>query len=170
VGNIRLRAIYPGSFDPVTNGHLDILGRAAKTFSEVVVAVLHNASKSALFTVDERLEMLREETKQWPNVSVGSFTGLTVDYARKVQATHMVRGLRAVSDFDAEFRIGLTNRKLADDVESVFFLTNLEYQFLSSSGVKEIASFGGPVKGMVPDAVAARLAEKFATRHTTVEE
>ncbi len=165
-----MRAIYPGSFDPVTNGHLDILGRAAKTFPEVVVAVLHNPSKSALFTVEERLAMLREETSQWPNVSVGTFTGLTVDYAREIGASIIVRGLRAVSDFDAEFRIGLTNRKLADDIESVFFLTNLEYQFLSSSGVKEIASFGGPVKGLVPDAVAARMAHKFAPRHTTVEE
>jgi len=167
---MRLRAIYPGSFDPVTNGHLDILGRAAKTFSDVVVAVLHNPSKSALFTVDERLEMLRAEAKRWPNVSVDTFTGLTADYARRVGAAVIVRGLRAVSDFDAEFRIALTNRKLNPDVDTHFLMTSSEYLFLSSSGVKEIASFGGPVHGLVPDSVAARLAARFTSPQASLEE
>ena len=167
-----LRAIYPGSFDPVTNGHLDILGRAAKVFSEVIVAVLHNQSKAALFTVDERLEMLRAEAARWPNVRVDSFTGLTADYARRVGAAIIIRGLRAVSDFDSELRIALTNRKLNPDLDTVFLMTTGEYLFLSSSGVKEIASFGGPVHGLVPDDVAMRLQQKFAppvTSHVAEE-
>lgn len=165
-----MRAIYPGSFDPVTNGHLDILGRAAKTFSEVIVAVLHNPSKSALFTVEERMAMLAAETARWPNVSVDSFSGLTAEYARKVGAAVIIRGLRAVSDFDSEFRIALTNRKLNPDVDSVFLMTTGEYLFLSSSGIKEIASFGGPVHGMVPDAVAVALAGKYASTSQSIEE
>ena len=165
-----MRAIYPGSFDPVTNGHLDILGRAAKTFSEVVVAVLHNPSKSALFTVEERMAMLRAETARWPNVSVDSFSGLTAEYARRVGASVIIRGLRAVSDFDSELRIALTNRKLNPDLDTVFLMTTAEYLFLSSSGVKEIASFGGPVRGLVPDAVADGLTAKYASVTASTEE
>lgn len=164
-----MRAIYPGSFDPVTNGHLDILGRAAKAFGEIVVAVLHNPSKRALFTVEERIDMLKAETRRWPNVTVDSFSGLTAEYARRVGATVIIRGLRAVSDFDAEFRIALTNRKLNPDLDTHFLMTSSEYLFLSSSGVKEIASFGGPVTGLVPEAVAHRLAAKFAHPATAEE-
>ena len=167
-----MRAIYPGSFDPVTNGHLDILGRAAKTFTEVIVAVLYNPGKSALFTVDERKAILETEVARWPNVRVDSFSGLTADYARHVGAKVIIRGLRAVSDFESELRIALTNRKLNPDLDTVFLMTTAEYLFLSSSGVKEIASFGGPVHGLVPDAVALRLADKFAvgrTQHATEE-
>lgn len=162
---LSLRAIYPGSFDPVTNGHLDILGRAAKTFDEVIVAVLHNPAKSALFTVEERLAMLSEQAKRWPNVQVATFTGLTAEYARQIGASVIIRGLRAVSDFDAEFRIALTNRKLNPDLDTVFLMTTAEYLFLSSSGVKEIASFGGSVHGLVPTSVAEQLTRKYSAHN-----
>lgn len=160
---LTLRAIYPGSFDPVTNGHLDIIERASQMFDELIVAVLHNPNKQGgLFSVDERVDLLRQVTGAFPNVTVDSFGGLTADYARIKEAKVTIRGLRAVSDFDAELRIALTNRKLNPDLETVFLMTRAGYLFLSSSVIKEIASFGGSVRGMVPDVVADSLDAKFS--------
>lgn len=155
-------AIYPGSFDPVTNGHLDILERARHIFDEVVVAVLVNRTKHCLFDTDERVAMIREATAAMDRVRVESFYGLTADYARMRGANILIRGLRAVSDFDAELRIALTNKKLNPDLETVFLMTSSEYLFLSSSTVREIASMQGSVDAMVPPGVARRLQDKYA--------
>lgn len=155
-------AIYPGSFDPITNGHLDILERASHIFDAVVVAVLVNRTKKGLFSFEERVEMIREVTSGMPRISVDSFSGLTADYAKLKDAKILIRGLRAVSDFDAELRIALTNKKLNPELETVFLMTSSEYLFLSSSTVREIASMNGPTMGMVPDSVAKRLQTKFA--------
>lgn len=154
-------AIYPGSFDPITNGHLDILERASHIFDEVVVAVLVNRTKKGLFSFEERVEMIREVTSGMPRISVDSFSGLTADYAKLKDAKILIRGLRAVSDFDAELRIALTNKKLNPELETVFLMTSSEYLFLSSSTVREIASMNGPTTGMVPESVAKRLQAKF---------
>lgn len=155
-------AIYPGSFDPITNGHLDIIERASHIFDEVVVAVLVNRSKNCLFTCDERVEMIREVVADLPRVAVESFSGLTADYARLKGAKILIRGLRAVSDFDAELRIALTNKKLNPELETIFLMTSSDYLFLSSSTVREIASMQGSTAGMVPDTVAEHLRAKFA--------
>ena len=157
-------AIYPGSFDPVTFGHLDILRRAAKIFDRVYVAVLRNGAKKALFTVEERLEMLRESVEGIPGVVCEAFDGLAVEYARKRNAVAMVRGLRAVSDFEAELKMATANRYLDPGIEMVYLMTTHEHSFLSSSIVKEVASMGGNVSGWVPEAVARRLRAKFAQR------
>lgn len=156
-------AIYAGSFDPITNGHLDILERAKQIFDEVIVAVLINRSKLGLFTCEERVEMIREVTGGMPGVKVESFSGLTADYARLKGAKTLIRGLRAVSDFDTELRIALTNKKLNPELETVFLMTSSDYLFLSSSTVREIASMHGPTTGMVPDLVAQRLRDKYAS-------
>lgn len=150
------RAVCPGSFDPVTNGHLDVFARAAAMADEVVVAVLINYSKAGLFSIDERMEMLREVVAPFPNVRVDSFHGLLVDYCREEGITAIVKGLRAVSDFDYELQMAQMNYRLAS-VETVFITTNPLYSFLSSSLVKEVAKFGGDVSGLVPDAVLNRL-------------
>jgi len=154
-------AIYPGSFDPVTNGHLDIIERAAKVFGKVIVAVTPNPLKATLFTVEERLEMLREITSKWPNVEVDSFTGLLVKYAKSRGADVIVKGLRAVSDFEFEFEMALMNRRLEPSIETVFMMTGAEYSYLSSSIVKEVVSLGGSAEGLVPEAVIGRIIEKL---------
>lgn len=150
------KVVCPGSFDPVTNGHLDVFARAAAMADEVVVAVLINDSKAGLFTIDERIEMLREVVAPHENIQVESFHGLLVDYCQKNGITAIVKGLRAVSDFDYELQMAQMNYRLSD-VETVFITTNPLYSFLSSSLVKEVAKFGGDVSGLVPDAVLSRL-------------
>lgn len=154
-------AIYPGSFDPITNGHLDILERATHIFDDVVVAVLVNSKKSGLFPHEERVDMIKAVTAHLPNVRVDSFSGLTAEYARLQHAETLIRGLRAVSDFDSELRLALTNKKLNPGLETVFLMTSAENLFLSSSTIKEIVSLGGSPVGMVPDLVAQRLVEKY---------
>lgn len=145
-------AIYAGSFDPFTNGHLDIVERSAKIFEHVIVAVFCNPYKTPMFTMEERVEMLKEAIKL-PNVSVDSFDGLLIDYAHKKNAQVIVRGIRAVSDFEGEFQKASMNRKLAPDVETMVLMSSNEHAFLSSSAVKEAALFGGCIKGLVPDNV-----------------
>jgi len=153
------KAVCPGSFDPVTNGHLDVFVRAAEIFDQVVVGVLINKTKSSLFTVDERIEMLREVVKPYPNVVVDSFHGLLVDYCRDHQIPAIVKGLRAVSDFDYELQMAQMNHRLAH-VETLFISTNPLYSYLSSSLVKEVATYGGDVTGLVPDSVLGRLNDR----------
>ena len=150
------RAACPGSFDPVTNGHIDIIGRAATLFDEVVVAVGVNASKQRLFSPEERIEMLTEACEPWPNVTIDSFDGLLTDFCRDRGVHAIVKGLRAVSDFDYELQMAQMNHRLTG-LETFFVATNPEYSFLSSSLVKEVARWGGDVGGLVPDAVLARL-------------
>jgi pantetheine-phosphate adenylyltransferase len=150
------RCVCPGSFDPVTNGHLDVVGRASRLYDEVTVAVLVNAAKAGLFEVAERIEMLTEVTAELGNVKVDSFQGLLVDYCRERDIPVVVKGLRAVSDFDYELQMSQMNHRLTG-VETLFVATNPEYSFLSSSLVKEVAKWGGDVAGLVPDAVLPRL-------------
>jgi pantetheine-phosphate adenylyltransferase len=154
-------AIYPGSFDPVTNGHLDIIERASEIFSSVIVAVARNSTKRPLFTVKERLEMITDSVKRIENVRVDSFEGLLVSYAKKMNATVAVRGLRAVSDFEFEFQMALTNRKLDGNLTTVFLMPHERYTYLSSSLVREIASLGGDVSGFVPPFVLKKLKKKI---------
>lgn len=156
-----MKAIYPGSFDPVTNGHLDIIQRAANVVDELVIAVLVNSDKKPLFTMEERMDMIREATKEIPNISVKSFTGLTVDFARENGAKVMVRGLRAVTDFESEMQIAQTNHSIEPGIETIFFTTSLEYSFLSSTIVKEIAHYGSNVSKLVPPVVEAAFRRKF---------
>ncbi|QUH04549.1 pantetheine-phosphate adenylyltransferase [Saccharopolyspora erythraea] len=155
------RAVCPGSYDPVTNGHLDIIGRAAGLFDEVVVAVLVNKSKKSLFTVDERLEMLREVTSHWPNVRIDSWHGLLVDYCREHHIGAIVKGLRAVSDFDYELQMAQMNQRLSG-VETLFMSTNPLYSFLASSLVKEVATYGGDVSNLLPPKIEQRLLERLS--------
>jgi pantetheine-phosphate adenylyltransferase len=154
-------AIYPGSFDPVTNGHLDIIERGLKLFDRIVVAILYNPSKKPLFSLEERVDLLREALKAYPNAEVDSFSGLLVDYAARKNAQAILRGMRAVSDFDYEFQLALMNRRLNRNVETVFLMTGLRWIFTSSSIIKEAASFGGEVAHMVPPVVYKKLQEKF---------
>jgi pantetheine-phosphate adenylyltransferase len=156
------RAVCPGSFDPVTNGHLDIVGRASRLFDEVIVAVLINQSKTGLFTVEERIDMLREVTASYPNVRVESFRGLLVDFCREQGAAAVVKGLRAVSDFDYELQMAQMNIGLAG-VETLFMPTNPLYSFLSSSLVKEVAKWGGDVSMHVPEVVTQAMAKRLIT-------
>lgn len=153
------KAVCPGSFDPVTNGHLDVFVRASEIFDQVVVGVLINKTKSSLFTVDERIEMLREVVAPYPNVVVDSFHGLLVDYCRENDIPAIVKGLRAVSDFDYELQMAQMNHRLAK-VETLFISTNPLYSFLSSSLVKEVVTYGGDITGLVPDSVGERLIER----------
>ncbi|MBU2489902.1 MAG: pantetheine-phosphate adenylyltransferase [Proteobacteria bacterium] len=155
------RAIYPGSFDPVTNGHLDILERGLKLFDEVIVAILVNPNKKCVFTVEERIDMLESCLVDYPNARVDTFGGLLVDYAAKMDAQAILRGMRAVSDFEYEFQLALMNRRLNRDIQSVFLMTGLRWIFTSSSIIKEAASFGGNIEGMVPDLVRERLSKKL---------
>jgi len=153
-------AIYPGSFDPVTNGHLDLIERGAKIFDRLVVAILQNADKEPLFSLAERTEMLREVTAPLPNVDVDCFHGLLVDYARQRKGQVLLRGIRAVSDYEFELQMAMMNRKLEPGLETVFMLPAAEYSFLSSRLVREIARLGGSVSGLVPVAVERRLRAK----------
>jgi len=155
-------AIYPGSFDPVTNGHLDLIERGEKMFDLLIVAVLRNAEKAPLFSVAERIEMLREATKQWSSVEIDVFDGLLVDYARKRGAGVILRGIRAVSDYEYELQMALMNRKLEPRLETVFMLPGLSYSYLSSKLVREIAQLGASLKGLVPEAVEQRLRAKVS--------
>jgi pantetheine-phosphate adenylyltransferase len=156
------RAIYPGSFDPVTNGHLDVIERARKLFDEVVVAVAHNDEKQPLFSLEERLELLRETAGRIDNVRIAEFKGLLVDFAKAGKAGAVIRGLRAVSDFEFEFQMALMNRKLEAGVETIFLMPKEEYTYLSSRIVKEIARLGGDVSSFVPARVAKALSRKFS--------
>jgi pantetheine-phosphate adenylyltransferase len=152
-----VKAIYPGTFDPPTNGHLDLIARGSKLFDELTVAILNNPVKNPLFTVDERVEMLKESTRQLGNVSVATFEGLMVDFARKHGATAVLRGIRAITDYEYEFQMALMNRRLAPEIETVFLQPAGRYSFVSSRLVKEVVSFGGKVDGLVPPNVAKRL-------------
>ena len=156
----RVVAVYPGSFDPLTNGHLDLIERGSKIFDELIVAVLRNPEKDPLFTVEERLEMLREATQHCPNIAVDSFHGLLVDYAVRKQARVILRGIRAVSDFENEMTMALMNRKLDGNLETVFRMPAVAYPFLSPRVVREIVRLGGDVRGLVPPLVEARLRAK----------
>ena len=159
-------AVYPGSFDPVTNGHCDVIRRGLRLFDKVIVAIARNGSKNPLFTIEQRLEMLRKSLNGMPGVVVDSFEGLLVDYVVKCQADAILRGLRAVSDFEYEFQMALMNRKLNKNVQTVFLMTGLRWIFISSSIIKEAARFGGDTRGMVPDIVCEKLKEKFAISQT----
>ncbi|CAI6024537.1 pantetheine-phosphate adenylyltransferase [Cohnella sp. JJ-181] len=157
-------AVYPGSFDPVTFGHLDIIRRAAKQYDRLIVAVLNNTTKSPLFTVEERTSLLLEVTKDLPNVEIGNFRDLLVRYLRSQQAQVIVRGIRSVTDFEYELQMASTNRQLDEGIETIFMMTNPKYSYLSSSIVKEIAKFDGAVQDLVPPAVEAALRGKFGKR------
>ncbi len=154
-------AIYPGSFDPVTYGHIDIVQRGRKLFDKIIVAVLYNPAKKSLFSIEERLEMLRESMKDVPGLMFDSFDGLLVDYAKKCGAHAILRGMRAVSDFEHEFQLALMNRKLNRDIETVFLMTGMRWFFTSSSIIKEAAIFGGDISDMVPPNVNIRVRNKF---------
>ena len=155
-------AIYPGSFDPVTFGHLDVIRRAASMFDELTVSVLNNTQKTPLFSVEERVKILKEATKELPNVKVDSFSGLLINYAREKDVHIAIRGLRAITDFEYELQIAQTNRKLSNgELDTIFLTTSLEYAYLSSSSVKEIAEFHGDISQCVPDFVAKLVYEKY---------
>lgn len=154
-------AVVPGSFDPITMGHLDIIKRASKIFDEVKVVVMNNSSKNPLFNVEERIALISEVTSAIPNVTVDSFGGLLIDYAVEVKANAIIRGLRAVSDFEYEMQITSMNRFLNEDIETLFMVSNNQYSFLSSSIVKEVAKYSGNISGLVPEAVEKALKKKF---------
>ncbi|MEO0107789.1 MAG: pantetheine-phosphate adenylyltransferase [candidate division WOR-3 bacterium] len=156
------KAVYPGSFDPITNGHLDIVERAVQLFDQVLVGVAVRAEKNPLFTVEERVRLAQESLASFPSVKVTSFNDLLVDFVRREQARTVIRGLRAVLDFDYEFQMVLTNRKIAPEIETVFFLPSEKYFYLSSTLVKEIARLGGPLACFVPEPVRAALHQRYA--------
>lgn len=164
--NVEQLAIYPGSFDPLTNGHVDIIQRGSKMFDRIVVAILLNVEKSPLFTVAERVEIAREVFAEYPNVEVDTFDGLLVEYARRKHAGVIVRGLRAISDFEYEMQMALMNRHLNPDVETVFMMPAETYTYVSSRLVKEVVALGGSVTGLVPTLVEDRLREKKRGRET----
>jgi pantetheine-phosphate adenylyltransferase len=157
-------AVYPGSFDPLTNGHVDIIERGARLFDRIIVAILVNAEKSPLFSMAERVDIARAVFRNHPNVEVDTFDGLLVDYVARRQANVIVRGLRAVSDFEYEFQMALMNRELASTIETVFMMPAVKYSYISSRLIKEVFALGGKVHGLVPDMVEARLREKQAAR------
>ena len=159
-------AVYPGTFDPITNGHLDIIGRGLKLFDGLIVAIAESPVKEPLFTVDERIRMVRESVKKYRNVDVEGFDCLLIDYLHKKKARIILRGLRVISDFEYEFQMAQMNRKLADNIETFFMMTGESYSYLSSRIVKEIASLGGSVKNIVPEIVELRLKEKFKGMNT----
>ena len=152
--------VYPGSFDPCTNGHLDVITRAAKLFDRVIVAILVNSSKSPLFDVEERVELLKKATSHLPNVEIASFSGLLVDFMKSVNSTVIIKGIRAMSDFEYEFQMALTNNALYRDIETLFIPTSKDYMFLSSSIVKEIAMYGGSLNGLVPECIIPDILNK----------
>ncbi|MBE3593449.1 MAG: pantetheine-phosphate adenylyltransferase [Candidatus Carbobacillus altaicus] len=155
-------AVYPGSFDPVTYGHLDIIERSVKVFDRVIVAVLINRSKQPLFTIEERVKLLKEATAHLKNVEIDCFSGLLVDYMRRRSARTIVKGLRAITDFEYEMQMALINKNLDHEIETFFMMTSKEFSFLSSSIVKEVARYGGPVGDLVPPCVVSALKEKFS--------
>ena len=156
------KAIYPGSFDPLTYGHLDVIRRSADIFDELTICVLNNVNKSALFSVEERVNILKEATKDLPNVKVESFSGLLIDYAKQKDIHVSVRGLRAITDFEYELQIAQTNHKLSNgELDTIFLTTSLEYSYLSSSSVREIASFDGDISQLVPEYVAKLVYQKY---------
>lgn len=159
-----LKGIYPGSFDPVTYGHLDVIERSSKLVDELIVGVLNNKAKSPLFSAEERVRMLNEVTKDMPNVTVVPFEGLLVDFARKMDAGLVIRGLRAITDFEYELQMAQTNHKMEPDVETVFLTTSLDYSYLSSTTVKEVAAFGWDISQFVPGIVADLIEEKMNKR------
>lgn len=154
-------AVYPGTFDPITNGHIDLIERTLRIFDEVIIAIAHNPRKMPLFNIKERIEMITSSTKGLRNIKIETFDGLLVDYAKKKKAQAIIRGLRAVSDFEYEFQMALMNRKLDNKIETVFLMPSEEYSYLTSSIVKEIAAFKGSVNGLVPKIVDKKLKEKF---------
>lgn len=155
------KAIYPGSFDPVTLGHIDVIERASQLFDHLIIGVLCNSAKTPLFSIEERVNMLREVTKHLPNVEVRSFGGLTVDFAKECEANAVVRGLRAITDFEYELQIAQLNRVIAPEIDTVFLTTNLKYAYLSSSSVKEVAAYGGDITQFVTPLVEAEVHKKF---------
>ena len=157
----KVIAIYPGSFDPPTNGHLDLIARGSKIFDQLIVAILRNADKAPLFSLSERRLMLESMTEDFKNVQVDTFDGLTVDYAARVKASAVLRGIRAISDYEYELQMALMNRKLQPDLETVFMMPAEQYSYLSSRLVREIAQLGGSIKGLVPEMVEQRLKEKL---------
>ena len=154
-------AVYPGTFDPPTNGHIGIIKRGLKVFDKIIIVIMNNKSKTPLFTVEERIQMIEESLKNVDNIEVDSFEGMVVDYAVDRKANALLRGMRAVSDFEGEFQLAMYNRRLNRDIETVFLMTGLRWLFISSSGIKELASFGGNISGMVPKNVEKKLVEKF---------
>jgi pantetheine-phosphate adenylyltransferase len=154
-------AIYPGSFDPITSGHLDLIERGCRLFDKLIVSILRNESKQPLFSVEERIEMLREVVSGYPNVAVDSFDGLLVDYAAQNGATVLLRGIRAISDYEYELQMALMNRRLKPDIETVFMMAGEAYSFISSRLVKEVLGLGGNITGLVPPSVEVRLRKRF---------
>lgn len=159
-----LRAVYPGSFDPVTYGHLDIIRRSRSLADELIVGVLNNKAKTPLFSMEERVKMLKEMTKNMPGVKIVPFEGLLIDFAKEMSAGIVVRGLRAVTDFEYELQMAQTNNKLSPELETVFLTTSLEYSYLSSTIVKEVAAFGGDISQFVPETIERRIQEKIMKR------
>ena len=154
-------AVYPGSFDPITNGHLDIITRGSKVFDKLIVGVLVNVDKKGLFNIEERVELIKRVTRNLPNVEVVSFNGLLIDFMKHYNANVILKGLRAVSDFEYEFQMALMNNKLDPEVETLFMMTSAQYSYLSSSSVKQVAKFGGCIEGLVPDDVITDVIEKI---------
>ncbi|HEX3032821.1 MAG TPA: pantetheine-phosphate adenylyltransferase [Bacillota bacterium] len=154
-------AVYPGSFDPITNGHLDIIERAAAIFDQVIVAISVNSAKRPLFSMDERAELIKKAIQPYPNVKVDSFTGLTVEYVKNTGAQVIIRGLRAISDFESELQMAMVNKKLRPETETMFMMAKKDYSFLSSSIIKEVTQYGGCIKGFVPEIVEIKLIEKI---------
>ncbi|ADQ46329.1 pantetheine-phosphate adenylyltransferase [Caldicellulosiruptor kronotskyensis 2002] len=162
--------VYPGSFDPVTNGHLDIIERASKIFDKLIVAVLVNPNKTPVFDIEERVELLKETTEHLPNVEVKAFKGLLIDFMKQENAKVIVKGLRAVSDFEYEFQMALLNKKLEPSIETIFMMTNSKYSYLSSSMVKEVARFGGCIEDLVPEKIAKKVMKKLNKKYAEMEE
>ena len=161
-------AVYPGSFDPITNGHVDIIKRGLGVFDELIVLIAHNPNKKTLFSVEERVEMIQEVIRDFKNVRVDSFDGLLVDYAKVAGANVILRGLRALSDFEYEFQLALINRRLNRDVETIFLMTGYKWFYTSSTIINEAASLGGSVKGLVPEIVNQKLQEKYSSKREIV--
>ncbi|MGN0252596.1 MAG: pantetheine-phosphate adenylyltransferase [Oliverpabstia sp.] len=157
-------AVYPGSFDPVTNGHLDVIERGSNLFDKVIVGVLHNSAKSPLFSVEERVNILKEATAHLNNVEIVAFSGLSVEFARKCGAKVIIRGLRAITDFEYELQMAQTNRVLAPDIDTMFLTTSLEFAYLSSTTVKEVATFGGDISKFVPEFVRREVYKKLGSQ------
>ena len=163
-------AVYPGSFDPPTNGHLDLIERGSKMFEQLVVAILRNSEKTPMFSLAERLEMLRQLTADWSNVRIDTFDGLMVEYAKSIDAMCVLRGIRAISDYEYELQMALMNRKLEPTLETVFMMPANKYSYVSSRLVREVAQAGGPVKGLVPEVVEQKLREKLELTYKFREE